>query len=281
MHSDLSWLLSQPFAAATPDGAVRMPFATAQLVAVQAYRLRAVACDTPLLIILLEGTKLGRLGEERHEAGVGQFMLVHRALQFDVENLPAPSGLYRALAVAFPWRVIALARSMLAEHAGTEPVQDASVSVGALAAVQAPLRAYLEADPADAMMVDHLALGLLLALARAGHHAFRLAQDPSVAARVRQMIAAAPAQDWKAAHVEQALQFSSATLRRRLQDEGTSFRAVLLEARLHAGLTLLQTTGRSVKAVAGACGYSSVPSFSTAFIERFGVPPSAVGRLSD
>ena len=71
---------------------------------------------------------------------------------------------------------------------------------------------------------------------------------------------------------------SGATLRRRLQEEGTSFRAVLLEARLHHALFLLQTTRRSLKAIAAACGYRSIASFNRVFTANFGVEPGAVGQ---
>lgn len=277
VHSDLSWLLSQPLdpLAARFDGAAST---TVTIVGAHAYRLQAVACDMPLLLVPLQGRKGLRCGDVQLDCGAGDFLLVHRALQFDVENTPDRDGPYRALALAFPWHVVELARSLLGPHAGagSEPAHAASISVGALEAIVMPLRAYLEADAQDPLMTDYLALGLLVALARLGHRAFLMAHDPSTAARVRLMLAAAPAQDWKSAHVEQQLQMSSATLRRHLREEGTSFRALLLDVRLHAGLALLQTTRRPVKAVAGACGYRSVPSFSRAFARRFGVDPSAV-----
>ena len=39
---------------------------------------------------------------------------------------------------------------------------------------------------------------------------------------------------------------------------------------------LLQTGRKSLKSVAQACGYRSVPSFSRNFFARFGIDPSAV-----
>ncbi|MEG0882945.1 MAG: hypothetical protein RSH52_17025 [Janthinobacterium sp.] len=52
MHSDLSWLLSQPLdpLAARFDGAAST---TVTIVAAHAYRLQAVACDMPLLLVPL------------------------------------------------------------------------------------------------------------------------------------------------------------------------------------------------------------------------------------
>ena len=69
---------------------------------------------------------------------------------------------------------------------------------------------------------------------------------------------------------------SGPTLRRKLAAEGTSLRALVRDARLDHGLCLLQSTRRPLKAVAAACGYRSVPSFSRQFTERYGVEPALV-----
>ncbi len=249
----------------------------ALIVAAREYRLKAVSCDTPLLVIPFAGRKRLRTGERSIECARGSFLMVHRALRFDVENIPENDVPYRALAIAFPWRVVDIARTLLAMHPQPAPLSRDEISFGSLAGISVALQEYLEADSGDPLAVDHRALGLLLTLARAGHDAYLTAGDSSVAARVRTLIAAAPSRDWKAPHIEQALCMSSATLRRRLQEEGTSFRALLLEARLQHGLMLLQTASRRpVKAIALACGYRSVSSFSRAFAERYGVEPSRV-----
>jgi len=250
----------------------------ATIVAVREYHLKAVTCDTPLLIVPVTGKKRLRYGAEWLECPCGSFLMLHRAQSVDMENIPEADAPYRALAIAFPWRVLDIARAMLEMHSQPAPLAAVSVSLGTLDSLNGALQAYLAADPADQLAVDHSAVGVLLALAQAGHDGFRSARDPSVAARVRLMIAAAPAQDWQSSRIEEALCVSGATLRRRLQEEGTSLRAVLLEARLHHGLMLLQTTTQSVKTAAAACGYSSVPSFSRAFGLRFGIDPSAIAR---
>ncbi|MGH8355593.1 MAG: helix-turn-helix transcriptional regulator [Pseudomonas sp.] len=232
----------------------------------------------PLLVVPLAGRKRLRNGAEWLDCSCGAFLMLHRAQAVDVENIPEADAAYRALTIAFPWRVVEIARAMLAMHPRPTPLSAASASVGPVDSLGRALQAYLAAEPGEPLAVDHGALGVLLALAQAGHDGFRSASDPSLAARVRLMVTAAPAQDWQSARIEEALCISGATLRRRLQEEGTSLRAVLLEARLHHGLTLLQTTAQSVKSAAAACGYSSVPSFSRAFGARFGIEPSAIAR---
>jgi AraC-like DNA-binding protein len=135
----------------------------------------------------------------------------------------------------------------------------------------------LHGGHADAAALDLALLGVLLALHRAGDSQFRLAQDLSVAARIRLLVAGAPHRDWCSADFEEHLHISGATLRRRLAEEATSLRTVLCDARLHHGLALLQTTRRPLRAIAAACGYRSLPSFCRQFEARFGVEPLAIG----
>jgi AraC-like DNA-binding protein len=249
----------------------------ATIMAVREYRLKAVTCDMPLLVIPLAGIKRLRVGERSMECARGAFLMVHSARAFDVENIPDGDVPYRALTVSFDWRVVDIARKLIAAHPRPASVGSDEISLGPLAGISLALQEYLEADPGNPHALDYRALGLLLALGRSGHDGFLTAGDPSTAARVRNLIAAAPAKDWKAGEIEEILCVSSATLRRRLQEEGTSFRALLLDARLLHGLMLLQTTARRpVKTIALACGYRSVPSFSRAFAERYGVEPAQV-----
>lgn len=251
----------------------------------RAYRLHAVNIDQPLLVLPLAGIKRLGYGAERSEIAGGQFVMIHQAACLQVENLPPPAAgqAYRAWALAFPWRVVALARTLLGAHRAPtgriavrpfsdgmiEPLRPALHSLLTLLAATAP-------DPAG---VDHALLGVLLALARSGHEQFLCAADPTHSARIRLLVAAAPERDWTSAHFEAALHVSGATLRRRLVAENTSLRTLLREARLHHGLSLLQTGRQPMKSVASACGYRSVPSFTRNFLARFGVEPSAVANF--
>lgn len=248
------------------------------VLALHEYRLRALACDLPLLVVPLDGRKRLRQGDAWLECGPGQFLMLHQVQQVDVANLPAADGPYRALAIGFPWRLLELTRNLLGQHPPLRGSTTGAVSLGLLAPLEPALLSYLACDPDDAPGMDHAAIGLLLALVRAGHGAFLNARDPSLAARARLMIAAAPARAWKSADLEEAFCVSSATLRRRLQEEGSSFRSLLQEARLHHGLMLLQTGRQPIKAVAAACGYGSLSSFSHAFAARFGLEPSTVAN---
>lgn len=257
----------------------------ATIVAQCAYKLRAVGIDQPSLILPLAGTKRVELGAARAQVEPGAFLMIHQATSLQVENLPdADVGLpYRAWAIGFPWRAVELARALLNPYmpAVTEDNRSQPFSSGANAPLLPALQRLMEALNStavpDAALIDHALLGVLVALARNGHAQFLRASDPSLSARIRLLVAAAPDRDWTSADFEEALHVSGATLRRRLAEEDTSLRLLLREARLHHGLALLQCSRKPVKSVALACGYRSVPSFTRNFVDRFGIDPSEVG----
>jgi AraC-like DNA-binding protein len=68
------------------------------------------------------------------------------------------------------------------------------------------------------------------------------------------------------------------TLRRRLAEEGTSFRDLLNEARSTVAVDLLRNVGLTVEEVSKRLGYSDVSTFSHAFKRWYGVAPSAYPR---
>jgi AraC-like DNA-binding protein len=66
---------------------------------------------------------------------------------------------------------------------------------------------------------------------------------------------------------------SSRTLRRRLDEEGTSFRSLLEEVRQALAEELLATGGLSLEEIAERLGYGEVSNFIHAFKRWKGVPP--------
>jgi AraC-like DNA-binding protein len=69
------------------------------------------------------------------------------------------------------------------------------------------------------------------------------------------------------------------TLRRRLAEEGTSFRSLLNEARSTLAVDLLCNVGLTVDEVSKRLGYGDTSTFCHAFKRWYGVPPSAYPRL--
>ena len=68
------------------------------------------------------------------------------------------------------------------------------------------------------------------------------------------------------------------TLRRELAEEGTSFRALLNEARSTVAVDLLCNVGLNVEEVSKRLGYTDTSTFCHAFKRWHGVPPSAYPR---
>lgn len=249
-----------------------------QVCARQHYRLSAVTCDQPLLIVPLAGTKTIHDLPGAMRATRQDFLTVHRAVSLDMENTPATDAPYRAWFLSFPWHLIQLARQFLQQQPASFPApQQRTVSVGKVAELLPALLAVLDAQTADAATQDYARLGLLLALIRCGHGDFLRAEEPGLAPRVRLLVAAEPDRDWVSLDFETAFNVSAATLRRRLAAEGCSLRDVLREARLHHALALLQTRKLPLKTVALKSGYRSLASFRENFTERFGIAPSDVG----
>jgi AraC-like DNA-binding protein len=263
------WLLPD----CLPGGAV--------ITAMQPYTLRVTDVDQPTLIVPLQGKKVISTEQISATVAAGGYLMLHRSFKGTVRNL-TEQGLYRAWCIAFPWRLVFLARTLLDAHS-LPPAPGPAVGTGPLAPLLDALQRLLtlprtgvpEVDEAEH---DHALLGVLLGLARIGESQFRLAQDPTLASRIRLLFGAAPARGWTSADVEERLHMSGATLRRRLAAENTSLRVLLRDVRLDHGLQQLQATRRPLKAVAQACGYRSVPSFSRQFAERFGVEPAAVAN---
>lgn len=100
--------------------------------------------------------------------------------------------------------------------------------------------------------------------------------EAGTAQQVRALIAGHLALDWTTDRVCGELAVSEATLRRRLVAEGTSLKALIVDARMSTALTLLQATGKPVSDIASSVGYDSPSRFAVRFRARFGFAPTAV-----
>jgi len=101
---------------------------------------------------------------------------------------------------------------------------------------------------------------------------------PSIAAQMRELIAAQPLRALRSRDLEDSLDLSGATLRRHLADERTSLRELLVDARLAHAMELLYTTRWPLKTVAARAGYRSTRSFSQRFQQRYGLDPASIGN---
>ena len=77
------------------------------------------------------------------------------------------------------------------------------------------------------------------------------------------------------ATVAQALHLSPRTLRRRLQDHGATFHAMVSEARRDEATRLLRNSVLTVEQIAGHLGYSDPGNFCRAFKRWTGLTPGS------
>jgi AraC-like DNA-binding protein len=94
-----------------------------------------------------------------------------------------------------------------------------------------------------------------------------------IAGRVRHMILRQPRQSPDMERVAKELATTSRSLRRRLAEEGTSFRVLVDEVRETLAEQLLSTAGLSVDAVAERLGFASTTGFISAFNRWKGMSP--------
>jgi AraC-like DNA-binding protein len=209
-------------------------------------------------------------GQRQDEIIAGGFAAVAPGQLLHVENLPPDGGTYRAVCLCLP-------QAML-EHASPVPGDAATPPWAPLPATRALEQAFAHAEQGVTEqlpdnLLRHRVAELVAAVAMAGFQP-PLERPRRLGERIRLLLSAQPAHEWRAEDVASRLALSEATLRRRLAEETTGFRDILEEVRLVHGLALVQGTDKPLKQVAVECGYASPSRFTARFRERFGTLPS-------
>lgn len=237
----------------------------------------SVDIPQPQLTILLQGRKQVRTATRSLEFVPGDLLLVTRPCRIDVVNVPDPAGgTYLSAVIPLCEQVLVAARALWNEPIPADSGDIAQLPAAEFAQSLLQLRAALEQDR---YTEARLALAaLVVAFCRRGHTALLLPPPPSLAARIRERVAAQPQRDWRSRDIEELLGLSGATLRRRLAAEHTSLRRLVADARLAHAMELLYTTRWPLKTVAAKVGYRSASSFSRRFQERYGLDPADIGN---
>ena len=134
----------------------------------------------------------------------------------------------------------------------------------------------IEARQISDQRLLHRLMDLLIALSERGHQFACDGLQTTTSERLRSLISEAPERRWTAQEAGRELAMSESTLRRRLATEQVRFEELLLEARMHHAMMLMQTTAWTIPHIAQACGYKSRTRFAERFKERFGRAPSTV-----
>lgn len=255
----------------------------------QTQRLRRTPILSPALIVVTEGSKQVRLGEQLLTAPAGSWLVLPGRQRVEILNQPdAHSGRYHAWALGQldGWRqrlhelfATQLTRLPLQRQAEAfEPSPQARAAFASLLA----LLPSAELGSLQAARAEHAWQGLMLALAAAsqGSALFSLTHRHS-GERVLQLLRSDLSRDWQAEEVAMRLAMSSATLRRKLAAEGLSFTRLRQDARMEQALGLVNASQRPLAEVAAACGYQSPSRFATAFQRQFGCSPSSLRQMSN
>ncbi|MEM9670671.1 MAG: AraC family transcriptional regulator ligand-binding domain-containing protein [Pseudomonadota bacterium] len=103
---------------------------------------------------------------------------------------------------------------------------------------------------------------------------------PSWSLKVRDTLIEGLGTDTKVDTVARQLNVTERTLRRRLKEEGATYRQIYTDVRLTLARELLETAGLTVDSVSWRVGYSESAGFVRAFSRKFGVTPGAVRAKS-
>ncbi|WP_034619751.1 helix-turn-helix transcriptional regulator [Chitinibacter tainanensis] len=242
--------------------------------------LREVHCLQPVLMRVRQGQKHWWLGEHSGVASTGQLLLMPAGATLTVRNEPGPQG-YRCEVITLSPQLVQLARQQHAQWLAPQATHSPRYSCPASPVIGQQwdeLFAALAAHEPEPLL-EHRACGLLLSLllADCGGHLL-LDRSSRSDERVQQLLLLNPGHDWTVQALARQLHVGESTLRRQLQQEGTSFRQLLDQVRLNTALGLLQTTRQPIGQIALQCGYASASRFSQRFSQRFGIGPQQLRK---
>ncbi len=236
---------------------------------------RQLRIDETTLLRIYSGTKTLRDSEgvETH-AGQGHFVLLRRAENLTVGNQVAEAGPYHAEGLVFPEDLLTGFLKSHGKASTYSPVRSGLMTAEFEDGFSRAVTSLACPDlPAD--ILKHRLFELLIWLTEAGVTLW-VKQPQALIDRLRDLFAKDIERDWKAGDAGRALGMSEATLRRRLNSEGTSFSTQLKEARLAFALMRIQTTSHPLSEIAYESGFSSQARLSEAFKSRFGLSPSHI-----
>ncbi|MGL4280302.1 MAG: helix-turn-helix domain-containing protein [Albidovulum sp.] len=237
-------------------------------------RIAEVTLPHPLVGIVLRGEKEAWIGGLSETFSPGTVFALPRGLPIDVVNIPsAREGVYESLI----FEIASLPPGVAPLPGQRRP--------------QRPNRLSLRLTPDLVEAIAHAATAVAGAAARESVKTLRLAEmlalmrdDPAARHIFRQSlsdelawhIAARPDHGWTVEEAARAMGLGGSTLRRRLAEAGTSFRAVVTGARMETARRLVDN-GAAAGAAAEAVGYASRSHFARRYREAFGSLPSARG----
>lgn len=237
---------------------------------------KRLVIQQPMMILVKRGTKVLRGRGRKWVVHAGEAVAIAADVVVDVVNRPSASGDYEA-------RCLIWDDDLVAEHGARAAAVGAIDTAASLERLEPGFHAAFEAVgraigdtvgiPQD--IARHRARELLIWLELRGLR-FEAGRAVTPAERLRRLLSSDLGRDWTTADAAARLALSESTLRRRLAEEGSSFNEILIDARMSAALSLLQSSDRQVAEIAWEVGYASPSRFAVRFRDRFGCAPRDV-----
>ncbi|WP_058913145.1 helix-turn-helix transcriptional regulator [Entomohabitans teleogrylli] len=248
----------------------------AQVVSTRKHKLHRVRLFAPAVCRVEQGSKIIVQGARQMSATTAELIVLPADIDMEVINQPA-GGRFCSRMLSLSADILALFRERYVLSPVTAKMTSWCVPADRdlLLMWHNALRS-VETDSSPEMRV-HQVHGLLLALYQAGYGWPLLRErHASLTDNVRQVVMLAPAENWSVKKVAGQLHMGESTLRRRLQQESSSFRTLVEEVRMAYALTRLQTTALPIGEIAHQCGYLSPSRFTARFQQHYGLLPRHV-----
>jgi AraC-like DNA-binding protein len=244
-------------------------------------RIRRARLEHPAIVVVLSGTKELWRGDACERMAAGAPFVIPGGVELDLVNVPDPrTGRYESICIT----VDADLRQALRPSVGRERVVAGGAHGSAIALTPDLVEAYGHAAAAlsdsrhAADLARHRILEILLLVREAP--AARALFAATLAERAESVVRGDLARAWRVEDVAAALGLGASTLRRRLKASGTSFRDVVLAARMAEAGALLGARDYSVTQAAQAAGYASRSHFARRFRAAHGVAPSRMRQAA-
>lgn len=255
--------------------------------------LRAVTLHHPSIIFVVAGTKSLQQAKHSLVAPSGSMLVAPGDVTLNLTNEPSQqSGDYLALTVSFSETTLNEYKKLAGPKmvSSNELVLDKNytTSIQCLAMPAQLLKALQQwvelcQQSSSASMLHRLkSLEVLAHLDEIGAADILLsAAQATWKSKVVTLIQSDLSAAWGVNEICQHLATSESSLRRNLQNEGTSFRELLEDCRLLAALGMLQESYRPIGQIAMDVGYANQGHFSERFKRRFGMSPTALRQTRE
>jgi AraC-like DNA-binding protein len=232
--------------------------------------------NNTLIVFILAGSKTVQLDDKSYfTASAGQLIAISPREFISVENKPNKDKAYKALCISYP----DIDKLINDQHQVKTPFSSSYQFVKELPKELInsilSLDSFLYSDTVPDAIKYHKAMEPLVWLQALGVN-LNFRSENSLYGNVKELLESDLSYRWQVSEVAEKFFYSDATLKRKLQNVGTSFTKILLNTRLEHGLFLLQTSDKAIAQVSLDCGFSTPSHFSAAFKKRFYIAPKEI-----